>query len=69
MPQCSLLTDNKFLVVRVVMYATTSAQKRCSVCLYPVLFCREFMFYKCYLYLFTYTGVNTISMSDDVRVA
>jgi len=23
-----------------------------------VLFCREFMFYLCYLYLFTYTGVQ-----------
>jgi len=32
--------------------------KRCSVRLYYYLLCRRFMFYLCFLYLFTYTGVQ-----------
>jgi hypothetical protein len=34
--------------------------KRCSIRLDFHLFCRRFMFYLCYLYLFTYTGVQHI---------
>jgi hypothetical protein len=41
----------------VVMYATISALQGCSVHLYPFVLW-EFMFYKCYLYLFTDTGVQ-----------
>ena len=34
------------------------AQKRCSVRFHRHLFCLVFMFYSCYLYLFTHTGVQ-----------
>jgi len=42
--------------------------KRCSVRLYSHLFCRRFMYYLCYLYSFTNTGVQQDFTPDDVRV-
>ena len=40
------------------MYTTISMYKQHSVRPSSYLVCREFMFYQCYLYLFTYTDVQ-----------
>jgi len=63
-----------FSVVYVVkLHVFTVLVPCCDVdCDFSHLLSREFLFYLCYLYLFKYTNVlvyNTISISDDVRVA
>ena len=42
----------------ITVHSQIEVFKRCSVRLNFHLFCREFMFYLCYMYLFTYTGVQ-----------
>lgn len=41
--------------IHVVMSAVICRYQRCSPCLYSDLCCKGFVFYTCYLYLFTYS--------------
>ena len=47
-----------YMIVNVVVSATISASNRCVVRIYSDLFCRKFMLYSYYLYLFTYANVQ-----------
>jgi len=52
------LCMSSHLLFRSVLSAMMSAKKKCSIPLDLYLFCGGFMLYLCYLYLFTYTGVQ-----------